>query len=209
MAEERLREGTAAPRPHPCVTAITPGRTRGGTTRCAGGWSTWWITTAAGTGSSAWCARPLWPRWRSAPSRGTSIRCTPTLWSTALRKSSRWCWATTRQPCSWATRTTASCPRTTGRSSWLRSRHTLALRKGLSPVSPPCLKNNPPLLQSLTLSTQIFRISSKGHHLNWIKWTFHRKAQQMFANQLAMQTATCPNSSMQMTVKLRNLPDCN
>lgn len=144
MAEERLREGTAAPQLHPCVTAITPGRTRGGTTRCAGGWSTWWITTAAGTGSSAWCARPLWPRWRSAPSRGTSIRCTPTLWSTALRKSSRWCWATTRQPCSWPTRTTASCPQTTGRSSWLRSRHTLALRKGLSPVSPPCLKNNPP-----------------------------------------------------------------
>lgn len=38
---------------------------------------------------------------------------------------------------------------------------------------------------------------------------FSQPDQQMFTNQLDMQIITCPNSSMQMTVELLNLLDCN
>ena len=128
--EARVKRRMGLP-PHPLVMAITLGRTRGGTTRCAGGWSTWWITTAADTASFAWCVEPLWPRWRSVPSRGTSSRYIHTPFTTAQRRSSRPCWATTRLPCISSTLMTASPRRTTDTLSWLPLQHTLALRKAL------------------------------------------------------------------------------
>ena len=131
--EVRVKRRTGLP-PRPLVTAITLGKTRGGTTRCAGGWSTWWITTAADMASFAWCVVPLWPHWRSVPSRGTSSRYIPTPFTTAQRRSSRPCWATTRLPCISSTLMTASPPTTTDTLSWLPLQHTSALRKGFRPL---------------------------------------------------------------------------
>lgn len=141
----RANQRIAALQTHLLVMVITPARTRGGTTRCAGGRITWWITTVGGTGWSAWCVEPLWPHWRSALLKGMFSRSTLTRCISAQWKSSRPCRATTRLPCISSILTTAFHPGTTDILSWPPLQHTWTLKKGFCLLLLTWLQKQPSL----------------------------------------------------------------